>query len=232
VKPPDSITILYLVVVLLLMPALGILSWFRVRSGKPLPSNTRRYQTMIVMQFALLAWTSLVARQNSFHLLDSNLPPAWIWVAAAAYLTFIATRVRVGWRRATEKQKRRARLVLPETPSQMRYWVVISLLVGVTEKYAYRGVAYTVFSRITGSPALSVLVCILSFGIAHLMQGWRGVVLASSLAVLFHFTVFLTHTLYVAIAFHAAYDLIVGILAMRALVRDRAIRPPEAQAAF
>jgi hypothetical protein len=77
VKPPDSITILYLVVVLLLMPALGILSWFRVRSGKPLPSNTRRYQTMIVMQFALLAWTSLVARQNSFHLLDSNLPPAW-----------------------------------------------------------------------------------------------------------------------------------------------------------
>jgi membrane protease YdiL (CAAX protease family) len=167
-----------------------------------------------------------------FPLARFKLASGVVWVAAAAYLAFIATRVHVGWRRTTEKQKRRARLVLPETPSQMRYRVVISLLVGVTEEYAYRGVAYTVFSRITGSPALSVLVCILSFGIAHLMQGWRGVVLASSLAVLFHFTVFLTHTLYVAIAFHAAYDLIVGILAMRALVRDRAIRPPEAQAAF
>jgi membrane protease YdiL (CAAX protease family) len=223
VKPPDSITISFLVFVLLLMPTLGVLSWFRVKSGKPLLPKNRRYRTMIALQLVLLALASLTARQNSLRLLDAHWPAAWVWAVAAAYLTFIAVRLHFGWRRLSEERKQRARLVLPENASQMRYWIAISLLVGLTEEYAYRGVAYTV---------LSVVVCVLSFGFAHMMQGWRGVLLASAMAVLFHITVFLTETLYVVIAFHAAYDLIVGVLAMRVLGRDVAVKPPEAQAAI
>jgi membrane protease YdiL (CAAX protease family) len=232
VKPPDSITISFLVFVLLLMPTLGVLSWFRVKSGKPLLPKNRRYRTMIALQLVLLALASLTARQNSLRLLDAHWPAAWVWAVAAAYLTFIAVRLHFGWRRLSEERKQRARLVLPENASQMRYWIAISLLVGLTEEYAYRGVAYTVLSQITGAPGLAVVVCVLSFGFAHMMQGWRGVLLASAMAVLFHITVFLTETLYVVIAFHTAYDLIVGVLAMRVLGRDVAVKPPEAQAAI
>lgn len=184
---------------------------------------------MIVLQVLLLAITSLAAKQNNFSLFGPAWPPAWIWVAAAAYLLVLSLRIRVGWRKLTEKLKQTARLTLPESPAEMRYWIPISLLAGVTEEYAYRGVAYSVLSRITGAPGTSLLICLFAFGVAHMMQGWRGVRGAVALAALFHCIVFLTQSLYLVIAFHAAYDLVVGILGMRALTTAK---PPEPQPAF
>ncbi|MGB2834951.1 MAG: CPBP family intramembrane glutamic endopeptidase, partial [Candidatus Sulfotelmatobacter sp.] len=96
-------------------------------------------------------------------------------------------------------------------------------------EYAYRGVAYSVLSQITGSPGIALVVCVLSFSIAHMMQGWRATMGIALLAILFHITVFLTGSLYLVIAFHVAYDLAIGFLGMRALA---AIKPPETQPAF
>jgi membrane protease YdiL (CAAX protease family) len=210
-------------------PVLGVLSWLRVRSGKPLPPKDRRYRAMIVLQVLLFAITSLAAKQNDVRLFGPVWPPAWTWAAAAAYLLFITARIRVGWRKLTEERKHRARLTLPENPVEMRYWIPTSLLAGVSEEYAYRGVAYSVLSQITGSPAISLIVCVLTFSIAHMMQGWRATVGIALLAVLFHLTVLLTQSLYLVIVFHVAYDLVIGILGMRALT---AVKPPEAQPAF
>jgi membrane protease YdiL (CAAX protease family) len=226
---PDAITIPFLLWVLVLMPALGVLSWRRLKSGKPLPPKERRYRAMITLQVLLLVITSLAAKQNNVNLFAPAWPPAWTWLAAAGYLLFIAMRARVGWRRLPEERKQRARLTLPENPAQMGYWIPISLLAGVTEEYAYRGVAYSVLSQITGSPGISLVVCVLSFGIAHMMQGWRATLGIVLLAILFHITVFLTEGLYLVIAFHVAYDLVIGILGMRALA---ALKPPEVQPAI
>jgi membrane protease YdiL (CAAX protease family) len=184
---------------------------------------------MIALQVLLLVITSLAAKQNNFSLLGQAWPPAWTWVAASAYLLVLSLRIRVGFRKLTEERKQGARLTLPESPAEMRYWIPISLLAGVTEEFAYRGVAYNVLSQITGSPGISFLVCVFVFGIAHMMQGWRGVRGAVALAALFHCIVFLTQSLYLVIVFHAAYDLVIGILGMRALA---AMRPPEPQPAF
>jgi membrane protease YdiL (CAAX protease family) len=226
---PDAIAIPFLLWVLALMPVLGVLSWRRVKSGKSLPPKVRRYRTMIVLQVLLLVLTSLAARQNNFSLFGSAWPPVWTWVAAAAYLIFVASRIRVGWRKLTGEGKQNARLTLPGNPAEMRYWIPISLLAGITEEYAYRGVAYSVLSQITGSPGISLVVCVLAFSVAHMMQGWRGATWAAALAVLFHITVFLTESLYLVIVFHAAYDRVIGILAMRVLAPAR---PPEEQPAF
>ncbi|MFZ0953784.1 MAG: CPBP family intramembrane glutamic endopeptidase [Candidatus Sulfotelmatobacter sp.] len=225
----DTITISFLLWVLVLMPVLGFLSWRWVKLGKPLRSKGRRYRTMIALQVFLLVITSLAAKQNNFSLFGPAWPPAWTWVAAAAYLVFIAVRVRTGWRKLSEERKQKARLTLPENPAEMRYWVPISLLAGVTEEYAYRGVAYSVLSQITGSPGIALVVCVLSFSIAHMMQGWRATMGIALLAILFHITVFLTQSLYLVIAFHVAYDLAIGFLGMRALA---GINPPETQPAF
>jgi membrane protease YdiL (CAAX protease family) len=226
---PDTITIPFLLWVLVLMPVLGILSWRRLRSGKPPRPKERRHRAMIVLQVLLLAITSLAAKQNNFSLFGPAWPPAWTWVAAAAYLLVLSLRIRVGWRKLSEELKQRARLTLPENPAEMRYWILISLLAGITEEYAYRGVAYSVLSRITGAPGTSLLICLFAFGVAHMMQGWRGVRGAVALGALFHCIVFLTQSLYLVIAFHAAYDLVIGILGMRALA---AVKPPEPQPAF
>jgi hypothetical protein len=184
---------------------------------------------MIVLQVALLGITSLAAQQNNFRLFGPAWPPLWTWVAAAAYLVFIAVRVRIGWRKLNEERKQRARLTLPENPAEMRYWVPISLLAGFTEEYAYRGLAYSLLSQITGSPGISLAVCVLSFSIAHMMQGWRAAVGVALLAILFHIIAFLTQSLYLVIVFHAAYNLVIGILGVRALAP---LKPPEPQPAF
>jgi membrane protease YdiL (CAAX protease family) len=229
VATPDTITIPFLLWVLVFMPALGVLSWRRVNSGKPLLPKERRYRAMIVLQVLLLVLTSLAAKQSNFSLFGPAWPPAWTWAAAAAYLLFIASRIRVGWRKLTEERKQRARLTLPQNPAEMRYWIPISLLAGVTEEYAYRGVAFSVLSRITGSPGIALVVCVLSFGIAHIMQGWHATLGIVLLAILFHIVVLLTQSLYLVIAFHAAYDLVIGVLGMRVLAT---VKPPESQPAF
>ena len=120
-------------------------------------------------------------------------------------------------------------MILPENQSELRYWILISVLAGVCEEYAYRGVAYAALSEIIGSPVISVVVCVVAFGIAHVIQGWRGALGASLLALLFHFMVFITQGLYLAITFHILYDLIVGFSGMRALKRDPLPRTAEAQ---
>ena len=112
--------------------------------------------------------------------------------------------------------------MLPESPSEMRYWVIISFLAGMTEEYAYRGVVYSTVYDITNSLTVSLTICVLAFAIAHVMQGWRYALGAGLIALLCHLVVFLTQTLSVVIVFHIAYDLLVGALGMQALMRDTA----------
>lgn len=219
----DSITTPYLLYVLLLMPALGVVSYFRLKSGKPLPPKNRRYAAMIAMQVFLVGFSLTVARQNRLDLFGRNGPAVWSWLGAALYLGFIALRLNAAWPRLSAERKQRARLLLPETPREMRYWVPISLLAGLSEECAFRGAAYIILQEVTGSAALSVSVCVLSFAVAHLLQGWRGVLGTGLIALLMHGLVYLTQGLYLAIALHVAYDLIVGATALRHFMRDRTV---------
>jgi membrane protease YdiL (CAAX protease family) len=92
-------------------------------------------------------------------------------------------------------------------------------MAGISEECAYRGLAYQLLVRITLSPALAVLICVVCFAIGHMTQGWRGVLGTFLIALVFHGLVFMTNSLYLAIAFHAAFNLIVGSIAMPVLSR-------------
>jgi membrane protease YdiL (CAAX protease family) len=59
----------------------------------------------------------------------------------------------------------------------------------------------------------------ITFAIAHMTQGWRGVVGTFLLALVFHGMVILGGALYPAIFFHAGYNFTVGIVAIRFLSR-------------
>jgi uncharacterized protein len=117
-------------------------------------------------------------------------------------------------------------VLLPEDPIQWRFWIVISILAGLSEECAYRGLAYIAVSQQAGSRALALLICTAAFGIAHALQGWRGVLGTSVIALIFHGLVLVTRGLYMAIAVHIVYDLIVGYLAMRTLMHPNAAAEP------
>src|SRR4029077_13761844 len=90
----------------------------------------------------------------------------------------------------------------------------------LSEECAFRGMASLGLREVTGLAALSMSLCVLAFAIAHIMQGWRGVLGTGVIALLMHGIVYLTQGLYLAIAVHAAYDLVVGTIAVRQFRQD------------
>jgi membrane protease YdiL (CAAX protease family) len=221
---------LFLTYVLLGMPALGIVSYYRVKSGKPLPAKLQRYRAVIVLQIFLILLTILTARANSIRLFGPVWPSAWAWVLAAAYMVLIALKLKSGFRKLSDQRMQRTRILLPEDSVQFRFWIVISLLAGLSEECAYRGLAYVAVSQQAGSRALAVGICTAAFGIAHMLQGWRGVLGTTLIALVFHGLVYLTQGLYLPIVIHIVYDLVVGYFAMMVLMQDSQSRAKPAQA--
>jgi membrane protease YdiL (CAAX protease family) len=205
---------LFMVQVLLLAPALGIAGYFRIRSGKPLPPKRDRYRRAIVVEAILLLLAVLAAREQHVPLLYGPAPGVSAWIFAIVFLTTVGLRLRQAWPKLSPERMARARIVLPDHPSLMRLWVVISAMAGVSEEIAYRGLAFRFLTGNHGSVPLALLLCIASFAIAHMAQGWRGVLGTAIIAVLMHAVVYQTQSLYVAIVVHAVYDLMVGMLAM------------------
>lgn len=215
----DSITLVYLFVLLGWMPAAGIASFLRMRAGKPMPAKPRYYRNMLLVQSVLLGYAIAVARHNDMSLLG-NPPALWIWLISTVYVAFIGRRLRAAWKKMSAERKRQARRLLPENPHQLRYWVPISFLAGIGEEIAFRGVAFTALRGISGSMTFAVTICVLAFAFAHMMQGWRGVLGTGVIALAMHWVVYATGGLYLAMAVHVAYDLIIGFIAMRQFMVD------------
>jgi membrane protease YdiL (CAAX protease family) len=215
----DSATLVYLFVVLGWMPAAGIASFLRVKAGKAMPAKPRYYRNMIIVQGVLAGYSIAIARHNDMKLLG-NPPALWVWLISAVYVAFIGQRLHAAWKKMNTERKRRARRLLPENPRQLRYWIPISLLAGIGEEIAFRGVAFAALRDISGSTIFAVAMCVLAFAFAHTVQGWRGVLGTGVIALVMHLIVYETGGLYLAMAVHVAYDLIVGVIAMRQFMRD------------
>jgi membrane protease YdiL (CAAX protease family) len=209
----------FLLIVLVFVPVSGVVGYFRIRSGKPLRPKRQRYRVIIVVQFIILVITLLAARREGIELLGRQWGSPEIWLITAGYVGLIIWRGRRAWAKMSADRMEKARRLLPDDPSLMRLWVGISAMAGISEECAYRGLAYQLLVRITLSPALAVLICVICFAIGHMTQGWRGVLGTFLIALIFHGLVFLTNSLYLAIAFHAAFNLIVGSIAMPVLSR-------------
>jgi membrane protease YdiL (CAAX protease family) len=215
----------FLLVVLVVVPALGVVGYLRIRSGKPLRPKRQRYRIIIVVQFIILLITLWAARREGIELLGRQWGAPEIWLITAGYAGLIVWRGRHSWARMSADRLQKARRLLPDDPSLMRLWVGISAMAGISEECAYRGLAYQLLARMSLNPALAVLVCVVCFAIGHMIQGWRGVLGTFLLALIFHGLVFLTQSLYLAIAFHATFNLIVGMIAMPVLSRFAKAHP-------
>jgi membrane protease YdiL (CAAX protease family) len=209
----------FLLIVLVVVPALGVAGYLRIRSGKPLRPKRQRYRIIIVVQLMILLITLWAAHRERIVLLGRQWGSPEIWLITAGYAGLIVWRGRHAWARLSADRLEKARRLLPDDPSLMRLWVGIAAMAGISEECAYRGLAYQLLVRMSLHPALPVLACVVCFAVGHMTQGWRGVLGTFLLALIFHGLVFLTHSLYLAIAFHAAFNLIVGTIAMPVLSR-------------
>ena len=209
----------FLFIVLIFVPVSGVVGYLRIRSGKPLRPKRQRYRVIIVVQFIVLLVTLWAAHREGIVLLGREWGSPAIWLITAGYAGLIIWRGRRAWARMSADRMEKARRLLPDDPSLMRLWVRIAAMAAISEECAFRGLAYQLLVRMSFVPALAVLVCVVCFAIGHMTQGWRGVLGTFLLALIFHGLVFATQSLYLAIAFHAAFNLIVGSIAMPVLSR-------------
>jgi uncharacterized protein len=89
-------------------------------------------------------------------------------------------------------------------------WVALSLSAGVGEELVWRGVLPSLLTLVSGSLAVGIALSVASFALAHAIQGLRSVLAIAAIAVAFHALVFISGSLYVAMAVHFVYDVIAG----------------------
>jgi membrane protease YdiL (CAAX protease family) len=204
----------FLFIVLFFIPAMGVVGYFRLRSGKPLRPKRRRYISIIVVQTLLLLLTLKAAQDEEINLLGRGWGNSYVWVFVSTFLVLVALRLPRAWKKLPPERLEKARRLLPDDPSVMRLWVGVAAMAGISEELAYRGLALRLLLQVGVSIELALLVCVATFAIGHMTQGWRGVVGTAVLAIVFHTIVIFGNSLYPAILLHAVYNLMVGIVAM------------------
>jgi hypothetical protein len=113
--------------------------------------------------------------------------------------------------------------MLPRTPRERLAFSGVSLSAGFVEEYLLRGFCLGAVLVASGSMVAAVAVTTVSFGLAHLYQGWRGTAGAMLLGAILAVPVAVTGSLLPSIIAHAATDLLSGFCALPML---RAWRVP------
>lgn len=224
----DLTTGSFLALVVVIFPALGILSYRHLLYGRQLPPKRRRFLAMMAVQVVLLATALEVANRHHIRVFASSNRSLEERVAVVAVTLFaLAALLTVAWRAwklAPEERRQRLLLFLPEKREHLPYWIAISLLAGTTEEIAYRGVLYLLLVWWLRNWWIPILIASVLFAVAHMAQGPRALAPIFVFAVLFHLLVILANSLYPAMAMHVGYDLLFGLLVARREMQAAAAR--------
>ena len=182
-----------------------------VGAAGPLPNRLLHFRRTVAEGLMLATASLVVAPVQGIHLFPAHLPPLRAWGAGLAAYAAAVVFMRPRWRRAVERRARVVHLFMPSTSAERIWWILVAVVAGIGEEITWRGVQLALVGVLTGSYWPAALVCSISFGLVHLVQGWKsaGVIVAFALG--FHLLVWLGGSLYVAMAVHIAYDITAGI---------------------
>lgn len=201
----------FLFLTVVAVPYFAVHTSRRMAAGTPLPPRPLFYSSTIAVQ-AFLAVTAVVAaRSNGLALFPAPDFAARDVLAGAAALAIGLGTLPLRWRYRSEERKRRLYALVPRTGVERALWVAVSLAAGVGEEIAYRGALFGLLASLLGGWWPAALVSAAAFGLGHIVQGWRTAVIVFAIAVGFQGLVWLTGSLYTAMAVHFLYDLVTGI---------------------
>ncbi len=112
--------------------------------------------------------------------------------------------------------------IMPRTRGELAVFMLVAITAGVWEELLYRGFLLWFLSPVAGVIG-AVLISSAIFGIGHVYQGWRGVLMTGTVGLIFAVLYALTLSLWWLMAAHALMDIYGGLAAF--LLRQRADSP-------
>jgi len=179
------------------------------------------HQAGIVLVVLMIAWAGNIPRESIGLVMSGTQAQLVLMLLAAIGISGLFFR----WKgdRFVKRMLEMAVAILPTTPIERWWFVVLSIGAGVSEELLFRGFLLYYLARYL--PDLNVwpqiLIASAVFGFAHLFQGWRGILATGALGAVFGLLYAVTGSLFVPVVIHAAIDLRILIVAtpqrMRAL---------------
>jgi len=105
------------------------------------------------------------------------------------------------------------RAVMPQTRSEMIFWVLMSLTAGFCEEVIFRGYLQRQFSALTHSHVAGIVLQAIAFGLGHGYQGWKLMSLIAVYGACFGLLAGWRHSLRPGMLAHALQDTAGGLLA-------------------
>lgn len=185
-----------------------------VPGGPSIPARTRIFAGTLYMLVILyfLAWMAGGGSSSDFFwypALGKREILAGVAVLVAQFLLrWLNRRIRT----QDQRPKMAAHTLLPRTGAEWALFLVTAIAAGIAEETAYRGVGMFVLTDLIGNPWIAAVILAIAFGLAHLLQEWKSVAIIILMALLMHALVQFTGALVVAMAVHALYDIVAGVL--------------------
>ncbi len=193
-----------------LVPIGAIRSKTRI-SGRPLPPRRVHFIGTALTIWMLTAFSIAVAYVERIVLFPAQLPHVAGAIAGVVMLFATVAFMRPRWRRAVERRTRIVHLFMPRDRTERLLWVLVAASAGFGEEITWRAVQPVLLTRLIGHPVLAAALVAVSFGIGHMVQGWRSAAIIVAFAASFQVVVWLSGSLYVAMAVHFLYDVTAGL---------------------
>ena len=227
---PDTPGLVLLAWLFVLLPwsalrSARVIAAHRAKGGAALPvSRTALWVQTLVLMAALLAFAWWVGTGFGFApFARPALGARECALAAAALALCFGLRAVARALRTPEERRRLVVFALaPRTPRERGLAILTILAASVAEEVAYRGVAWSILTWSLGNPWLAAFLCAGAFAAAHAVQGGKSTLVVFALGLVLHALVALTGTLVLAMAVHAAYDLVAGHLIHEEALRQDA----------
>lgn len=221
--PGDLLILAYLVV---FMPVKSIVSGARLRR-EPLDHarRMRRYRWTVMRGWAAVLAVLIVwfVADRPWDTLGLDWPIGMRGLAGFALVglgtAFIAFELwRLSRLSAEKREMFKTRFegmhILPRETSELPLFALMAMTAGVWEELLYRGFLMWVFTPLMGVVGAIVLSSFL-FGIAHIYQGWKGVLRTGAVGLVFAAAYALTHSLWWLMLAHGFVDIAGGLTSWR-----------------
>lgn len=215
---PGAPSLFFLAYLLLFLPWVAFRSARRLRPAdalrpQALPvSRERLWGGTLAAQLALFLITWVTGRTFGYRIFAvKTIGVREILAALAALAVCLALR---GVSRAVRSEEERRAMavyrIAPRAPREWALWTATVLVGSVAEEAAYRGLGTSILWYSLGNPWAAAAASAAAFALAHSLQGWKSALTIFALALVMQGLVALTGTLVLAMAVHAAYDLLAG----------------------